>query len=83
MAHQAAICRKKVRAEQLVPLSPVYLIGLQHGWTIRKKKTAFKPSFLKAPIRIELMHNGFADRSLTAWAWRHGCYTIAKSDLFV
>ena len=24
----------------------------------------------KAPIRIELMHNGFADRSLTAWVWR-------------
>lgn len=48
-----------------------------------KKDGFFKPSFLKAPIRIELMHNGFADRSLTAWAWRHGCYTIAKSDLFV
>ena len=24
----------------------------------------------KAPIRIELMHGGFADRSLTAWVWR-------------
>ena len=24
----------------------------------------------KAPIRIELMHNGFADHSLTAWVRR-------------
>ena len=33
----------------------------------------------KAPIRIELMHNGFADRSLTAWVWCHNADKYNKN----
>lgn len=47
----------------------------------KKKTTSGKVAFMstgcklpvrKAPIRIELMNNGFADRSLTTWVQRHG-----------
>ena len=34
----------------------------------------------KAPIRIELMHNGFADRSLTAWVWCHNATNYNKNQ---
>jgi hypothetical protein len=35
------------------------------------QKLAFLGEILEAPIRIELMHKGFADLSLTTWARRH------------
>lgn len=48
-----------------------------------KEKNRLHGSFQKAPIRIELMNNGFADRSLTTWAWRHNAYTLPKKNSLV
>ena len=38
---------------------------------------------IKAPIRIELMHKGFADLSLTAWVRRRNNATITIKLFFV
>lgn len=51
-----------------------------------KKTGRNLPVFLsqvKAPSRIELLHNGFADRSLTAWVWRQCAYILADTADFV
>ena len=39
---------------------------------VASMSTGCKLPVRKAPIRIELMNNGFADRSLTTWVQRHG-----------
>ena len=43
-----------------------------------------RPILCKASSRIELLHNGFADRSLTAWVRRQIHYgNIHEMDGFV